>query len=114
MEEKLLEIIGTLNFPAIRQGSLGPGDEYPDNFFTYWNNGSFDQAYYNNTPTERVFSYDVNFYSSSPNTAFEKLREAITKLKAEGFIVNGDGSDVPSDEVTHTGRGTTAMFILKL
>ena len=37
----------------------------------------------------------------------ESAREA---LKANGFIINGLGYDVLSDEETHTGRGMEALY----
>jgi hypothetical protein len=57
-----------------------------------------------------VYSYDVNFYSVKPEYVYSKLRAAITALKAEGFIISGDGYSIASDEPTHDGRGVNVLY----
>jgi hypothetical protein len=42
------------------------------------------------------------------------LLQAKAALKAVGFIPDGSGHDVMSDEPTHTGRGMTLYFIEKV
>ena len=39
-----------------------------------------------------------------------KLLEAKALLKSAGWIVNGAGYDIASDEPTHTGRGLTILY----
>ena len=41
-EDLLKNILDEAGFPVIRQGSMAPAEEYPDDFFTFWNNISTD------------------------------------------------------------------------
>lgn len=102
------------NLPVYLQGSLSDDDEYPNAFFTFWNNYSDDQAFYNNAETQTVWNFDLNFYSIDPTTVNTTLFEAKQLLKTVGFIPDGSGHDVASDEETHTGRGMTLLFIQKV
>lgn len=111
MEDRLIELLESFGYDVIRQGSLGEDEAYPDNFFTYWNNDAYDGNHYDGEAVSTVYDYDVNFYSNSPANTFDKLREAITLLKSEGFIITGDGYDVASDENSHTGRGVRVLYM---
>jgi hypothetical protein len=57
-----------------------------------------------------VWDYDLNFYSCDPQLVNTMLLDAKALLKSKGFIVNGGGHDVGSDEPTHTGRGITVIY----
>lgn len=93
------------------QGSLLPDEPYPDSFFTFWNNFSEGENYYDNDEKSAVYSYDVNFYSTNPELIYTKLREVKRLLKENGFIVSGDGHSVVSDEPTHDGRGLDVLYL---
>jgi cephalosporin-C deacetylase-like acetyl esterase len=110
MEDLLIETLEAFGYPVRLQGSLLPDEPYPDDFFTFWNNDSYGNSYYNNIEASTVFSYDVNFYSVSPDRVYSKLREAAAALKAAGFIVSGDGYSVGSDEPSHDGRGINVLY----
>lgn len=112
---KLL-LINTLNetfkdYPVYLQGSMSVDDTYPDHFFTYWNNDTTDDQFFDNTETQTIWDFDLNFYSNDPVLVNSVLLEAKTALKAVGFIPDGSGYDVLSDEPTHTGRGLNLLFI---
>jgi len=108
-------LINTLdeNFhlPIYLQGSISVDEAYPDSFFTFWNNSTTDDAFYNNTETETIWDFDLNFYSNDPDLVNGILIQAKQMLKAVGFIPDGSGHDVMSDEPTHTGRGLNLLFI---
>ena len=115
VDVKLL-LINTLNqtfegYPVYLQGSLSDDDVYPANFFTYWNNDTSDNAFYDNTESETIWDFDLNFYSSNPVLVNSVLMTAKAALKAVGFIIDGSGYDVISDEATHTGRGMNLVYI---
>lgn len=114
VDVKLL-LINTLkdeyDLPVIQQGSMSMDDEYPESFFTFWNNTTTDAAFYDDTETETIWDFDLNFYSDNPTSVNTMLLEAKTLLKGVGFIVDGSGYDVMSDEKTHTGRGINLLFI---
>lgn len=110
MEDKLLEILGSYNYPVYLQGSLANDEPYPSNFFTFWNSSSESESYYDNDEHSIIYEYDVNFYSTDPEKVYDVLRKLKTKLKDNKFIVSGDGHTVASDEKTHTGRGYTVYY----
>ena len=110
MEDKLIEILNSFGFPVKLQGSLGENEAYPDHFFTFWNNSSESDSFYDNDEHAVIYDYDVNFYSISPEMTYSVLREARGKLKQAGFIVSGDGHSVYSDEQTHDGRGISVTY----
>lgn len=113
MKDLLIKTLEPLGYPIIQQGSLGPNDNYPESFFTFWNNETFGDEFYDNNEHQTVWNFDLNFYSSETSLVNTKLLEAKELLKAQGFIVSGKGYDVASDEITHTGRGINVLKIEK-
>lgn len=111
MKDLLIQLLETFGFPVRLQGSLGENEKYPDSFFTFWNNETFDGDHYDNDAIYFVWDFDVNFYSTNPALVNSQLLEVRTLLKRNGFIVQGKGYDVASDEPTHTGRGINVLKI---
>lgn len=111
MEDLLIEILESFGFPVKLQGSLLPNEQYPDHFFTFWNNNSYGESYYDNDEKSTTYDYDVNFYSINPEWVYSKLRDAKVALKSVGFIISGDGYSVMSDEPTHDGRGMNVLYL---
>lgn len=111
MKEQLLSSLATFGYPVLLQGSLLPDEPYPASFFTFWNNSSDDGDHYNNSAAYYVWSFDVNFYSNDPALVNTKLLEVKALLQKNGWIINGKGYDLPTDEPTHTGRGIEVSFI---
>lgn len=102
------------DYPVYLQGSMSDDDTYPDSFFTFWNNYSDDASFYDNTEHEVIWNFDLNFYSNNPTLVNTVLLAVKAELKKVGFIPDGSGHDVMSDEVTHTGRGLTLLFLEKV
>jgi len=111
MKDLLISLLETFGYPVRLQGSLGEAEQYPDSFFTFWNNDSSDANHYDNEPVGYVWNFDVNFYSNNPTLVNTVLEQARCLLRNNGFIIGGKGHDVASDEITHTGRGMTALII---
>ena len=111
MEDLLIDIVSKFGYPVLRQGSLAPDDPYPEHFFTFWNNSSDGDGFYDNSETRTIWDFDLNFYSVNPLLTYSKLIDAKTELKNAGFIVSGKGYDVATDEPTHTGRGINILYI---
>lgn len=111
MEDELIRLLESFNYPVIRQGSLGPDDAYPDTFFTFWNNDEEGQSFYDNETVLAFYNFDVNCYSTDPDTTYNLLKQARNLLKQNGWIIETRGYDVPSDEITHTGRGMEVTFL---
>ena len=110
----LINTLESFNVPIYLQGSLSVDEEYPDSFFTFWNNDTTDEAFFDNNETQTIWDFDLNYYSNNPASVNSVLLEAKRLLKAVGFIPDGSGYDVISDEPTHTGRGINLLFIEKV
>lgn len=110
MEDLLIKILSQYGYPVILQGSLAQGEDYPEHFFTYWQNKGNESSFYDNKARCETYDYDVNFYSIDAALAY-KMPVAVKKeLEKDGFIVPGTGYSVGSDEVTHTGRGIHVIY----
>lgn len=114
VKELLISTLESFEYPVYLQGSLSVDNDYPASFFTYWNNYTDDESFYDNTEHDVVWNIDLNFYSNDPMLVNTVLLQAKAALKAVGFIPDGSGHDVLSDEPTHTGRGLTLLFIQKV
>lgn len=113
MEELLIKTIKEMGYPIIKQGSLSEDENYPETFFTFWNNTSDDGSHYDNEPNTYIWDFDLNVYSSDPEKINKLLLDAKEKLIKKEFIVKGKGHDLISDEPTHTGRGINVQIIEK-
>ena len=115
VKQLLIDTIeGAFDYHMYLQGSFSDDDVYPDHFFTFWNNNTTDTAFYDNTENQVIWNFDLNFYSTDPVLVNTVLLQAKAAVKAVGFIPDGSGYDVLSDEPTHTGRGMTLLFIQKV
>lgn len=110
MKDLLINTLSTMGYPVRLQGSLGEEEEYPNSFFTFWNNDTSGDEFYDNEEHSCVWDFDLNLYSVDPNIAEYELLNAKKLLKEKGFIVSGKGYDVMSGESTHTGRGINVKY----
>ena len=111
MEDLLISVLTeAFGYPVRLQGSFLPDEPYPNNFFTYWNDDSDGESFYDNEEGAVVWQYSLNFYSVDPVLVNNVLIEAKKQLTAVDFIVNGGGHSVASDEPTHTGRAITVLY----
>lgn len=111
IEDKLIELLETFGYPVRRQGSFASQDEYPERFFTFWNNDSRDGTHYDNKGVTIVWDFDVNFYSVDVVLCYDVLGKALDLLKQNGFIVSDRGHDMPSGTTSHIGRGAEVLFL---
>lgn len=110
MEDLLISTLEALGYPVKLQGSMLPKERYPDHFFTFWNDSADGESFYSNTEGAIVWQYSLNFYSISPVLVNSILMTAKVLLKEAGWIVNGAGYSIMSDEPSHTGRGITIIY----
>ena len=111
--DKLLEILEPLvDNKVYRQGSFSESDKYPKLFITYWENESEDKGHYDNKKVVGcAHSFDVNVYGSKVDEVYDTTGNVITALKDNGFMVDGKGIDVPSDEPNFKGRHIEAIYV---
>lgn len=110
VEDTLITLLSTFNYPVYRQGSLAATAPYPDTFFTFWENPEQTTDYDNETKFV-IYDFLVYVYSNDPETLADTLAAARTLLKQNNFIILSRGYDVASDEQTHTGKGFEVGFI---
>ena len=110
MEDLIINTLEKLGHPVMRQGSMMPEEKYPEDFFTFWNDDSSSDSHYDNRHSAVIWEYSINFYSTDPQETYAKLSEATELLRAAGFVIDGEGYDVGSDEPTHTGRGISIIY----
>lgn len=103
MKQKLIDELSKFGFPVFLQGSLNAGEAYPDSFITFWTDDVADEAHYDDDTTAYAWNFSVIFYSNNPALLQSKAEEIRQALKRAGFISQGKGRDIPSDEPTHTG-----------
>lgn len=111
LKDELISLLETLGYPVRLQGSFAEDEQYPESFFTFWNNDSTDGSHYDNDAVNYVWDFDVNFYSIDPALVNTVLLDAKRLMKSNGWIVSGKGHDLASDEPTHTGRGINVIYI---
>lgn len=111
MEDNLIAILESFKYPVYRQGSMSNDAEYPETFFTFWNNNSPDHSHYDNSEYGTAWDFNIYVYSSNPVMTYSLLLDARNALKKAGWIVGSKGFDVSSDEPTHTGRGLQIYYL---
>lgn len=112
MKKLLITTLEQFNYPVKLQGSLSH-KEYPDTFFTFWN---FDtvNTYIDNKIIRTTWGFWIYLYSTDPEIVENVMNDAIQELRKAGFIIEGQGIDAVSDQVTHTGRMITAYLMENL
>lgn len=104
MWEKLEAIFQTIGLPYSRQGSYEEGADLPDSFFTFWNYDTPNIVFYDNEVNKKNNIWNIYFYTNDNSLLYSKLNEFIIQAKTNGFIVNGNGKDIPSDIPNYFGR----------
>lgn len=110
MKTELISLLNTFKYPVRLQGSIAETEAYPESFFTIWNSETEDGNHYDDGAVCTIWDFDVNFYSTDPalvNTILSQVKEL---LITNGWIIDGTGRDLPTDEPSHTGRGITVLF----
>lgn len=103
MKDKLLPVLHSFGYPVYLQGTLNPEEVYPDSFITFWTDYTTDNGHYDNGVHSVDWSVSVFFYSNDPALVNKKPFEIAAALRFAGFIPQGRGHDLASDEPTHTG-----------
>lgn len=103
MKQKLIDALKQFGFPVFLQGTLNPNEAYPDHFFTIWTDYTADNAHYDNGVHSVDWNFTVIFYSIRPASVQTVPQIVRDVLRNNGFIPQGKGQDIPSDEPTHTG-----------
>lgn len=103
MKEKLIDILERFCPNVFLQGSMNPAEAYPSEFVTFFVTYTDDDAHYDNAVHAVSWHFAVIYYSDDPLQVNTKPFEIAAALKAAGFVQQGKGSDILSDEPSHTG-----------
>lgn len=103
MKQKLIDALAAFDYPVFLQGTLNPADAYPKTFITFFTDSTNDNGHFENETNAVNWYFSVILYSDDPKTVNTKPKEIIAALKQEGFMPQGIGNDILSDEPTHTG-----------
>jgi hypothetical protein len=115
MKQKLIDVLETFCPQDVYlQGSMNPADAYPSEFITFFTTQTEDIAHYDNAVQTVGWRFAVIYYSDDPTKVNTKPFEIAAALKAAGFIQQGKGSDVLSDEHTHTGWAMDFIYPEKI
>lgn len=114
VKQLLIDTLSSFNYPIYLQGSLSEDSDYPSSFFTYFNNETSDDEFYDNQESITIWNFDLNIYSTDPSVVNSTFTIAKPLLKSAGFIVDGVGYDVLSDSAAYTGRGINLIYIEKV
>lgn len=106
-----VSIIEETGYPCWLMNQMPENVTYPHSFFTYRCEDAPYGEYYDNRPRSTIWTFGIAFYSDDPFLVGSETKELIERLAAAGWIIDGDGDDVPSDEPTHTGRRIVAYKI---
>lgn len=115
MKQKLIDILEQ-HCPnnVYLQGTMNPDEEYPAEFVTFWTPATDDHAHYDNAVASVDWTFYVVYYSNDPKQVNKKPFEIAASLKAAGFVQQGRGVDILSDEPTHTGWAMDFAYTEKL
>lgn len=111
VKDFLIEQLETFNIPVILQGAIAPGVAYPKEFITFQTMPSDTPQSYDNDNGVTVWTFNVNYYSNNPDDVAEMSQRIYNTLKSAGFIPQGKGHDVLSDDVNFTGWGFDFDYI---
>lgn len=103
MKRLLIDTLSVLGYPVYLQGTINPEKAYPESFITFWTDYTADNAHYDNAVHSVDWNFTVIFYSSDPTLVNTAPIAILSAMKRAGFVPQGKGQDIPSDEPTHTG-----------
>ena len=111
MWSKLEEVFQALELPYSRQGSYSSDESYPDSFFTFWNADTPEGGFYDDESHKAIWLWYVYFYTNDPLILYSQMDLFVQKAKEKGFIVEGRGNDIQSDQPDYFGRVVRIRYV---
>lgn len=108
---ELTKIFDDMGYPHWLMHTMPKNLRYPPSFFTFLPIDAPFVAHYDNKPHAIAWAFWVGFYSNDPALVGSVPLELAKRLRAAGWVVEGLGEAVPSDEPTHTGWRIAAYYI---
>lgn len=85
------------------QGTVEAFEEYPKTFVTFFTTNTDDRSYFDNQLKSEDWYFNVILYSNDPYIVEEGRTVITDALKRAGFLPQGKGRDIPSDDPNYTG-----------
>lgn len=113
MKELLIKTLSDIGFGAnvFLQGSMSPDEPYPERFATFYTVDSPAVAHFDNRLRGTAWRYQVANYATDPAVVKADAVRIHAALASVGFIPQGRGRDLMSDESTHTGWVNDYIYI---
>lgn len=112
MKEKLIAILDKICPNEVYlQGTMAEDEDYPESFITFQITGSPEQDFFDGNPFGTQWRFAVIFYTCNPELMSTMPKQIYADLKAAGFIPQGKGYDIPSDEPGWTGWVNEFYFL---
>lgn len=111
--QKLFGLFDEIGKPYFRQGSLSDEDYKPE-FFTFWNDNTPNDSFYDNHETRYVEHVQVGYYTNDANKIYSGMDEFIEKAKEKGFVLDGRPRDANADKDGYFGRVCDIRIINKI
>lgn len=111
MKDLLIKTLEEFGYDVALQGSMAEDEGYPESFITFFTEDSTEQDFFDGIPRGVQWKYSVIFYTARPELIATVPKEIYRRLKEVGFIPQGRGYDIPSDEPTHTGWVNEYLYL---
>lgn len=111
MKELLITTLETLGYEVFLQGSFAEDEPYPESFITFFTTDSSEHTFFDGESSGTEWQYTVIFYTSNPALMSSVPKMIYNTLKSAGFIPQGKGRDILSDEPTHTGWANDYFYL---
>lgn len=111
MKDLLIQTLSALGYDVILQGSLAENEPYPESFITFTTISSPETVHLDDNPHGTQWQYSVIFYTSNPALMSTVPIQIYNAMRGAGFVPQGKGFDIPSDEPTHTGWANEYYYL---
>lgn len=111
MKDELLEALEDLEIPIILQGSIAADEAYPDTFITFRTLSSNTAKSFDNDEVLTTYEINTCVFSRDPLIVASVTADARAALKKAGFIPQGKGYDLISDEPDFSGYATDYYYL---
>ena len=111
IKEDLIGILETFCDDVYLQGTYDEKADYPSRLITFFITDAPFSAFYDDDPNYVNWYINVMFYSKDPQEVMDIPPQIIRTLKSEGYIPQGAGNDIISDDKDLTGWAMEFVFI---
>lgn len=109
--DRIYDTLISLGLPVFLQGSLGENEPYPEKFITYWISDSEDESHYDDRVHTVIWYATIIFYSRDMLEIADFSKQIRNLLEEAGFIPQGKGNLIPSDEPGWVGYGVDFVYV---